>query len=853
MGRKLIKLYFLVIALSCFYVQSSNAKQAIDTLDSQIGGLKFLSKQVFASERTSLSLFPKFKKFDSGFTLSFDYNIYNTNRFGYVFRIVDSREETGETYLHLIYNPVPLSDTYNLELVSPITHSEINISLPVKEQKKLRFSIHYDALRQEIIMSCNGVTKSLEGVNLNEGLYNIIFGLWGQNTDVAAMNLRNIRLLENDETQYFWPLNEYDGTRAIDRVKGVVAEIKNPVWLRNEHFYWKKLRSFEADEMVGVIYKERDQNIYFVNKDSLVIFSPSSDTLQVHNYSNERPFTPNYHFSIYNNATDQIISYDFRFLLAPDGKRPYSILNENTLEWSPIDAANDNIANHHHCIFWNLDSNKVTTFGGYANFEYFNVFRTYDFSTDSWRNQEMTGDTIFPRTHAVIGNDANSGLFYVYGGFGNEKGQQAFGGRIFYDLYAVDIENNKVAKLFDYPNNDYDFIPRGQLIVDNGGKDFYTLGSKMVDQSFLQLFHINPEEGSIHSISDSIPVLFTNMAGNVFLFKNDIVQELYCVSRENTSSGNSLISIYRLKYPPSNLFGEKVQGQSNNKGLVTALILITFLLIGFITGFYFKRKKSVSKRKVEEKTPVEYFRKEKNAMWFLGEFKVFDIEGKDISYRFSKKLKELFLLVFFETIHYQGISSRKLSETLWPGMDKYHQKNNRGVTINNLRKTLEDLHGVALINSHNKWKIEYSDDFYSDFLEVNKSIKANNFSETPDSLISLISFGSLLPQLQFDWLDQYKSRYESDILVVLYHICNNYYAERQYLSCLETARIIHEKFDPIDEIALSFKIKALNKIKSQKKAYDEFELFKKKYTATYNDNYVRTFNEVENLQYDFGR
>ena len=71
--------------------------------------------------------------------------------------------------------------------------------------------------------------------------------------------------------------------------------------------------------------------------------------------------------------------------------------------------------------------------------------------------------------------------------------------------------------------------------------------------------------------------------------------------------------------------------------------------------------------------------------------------------------------------------------------------------------------------------------------------------------------------------------------------------QHNFLSCYETAQIIHEKYDPLDEIALGFKVRALNKMRGYKRPRKEFEQFKKRYARIMDDKYSRTFKEVTNL------
>lgn len=844
---RLLRIFFTTISILSIVVlnQSVFAKNDSKIKDSKIGGLKFQAKPAFTSERTSLSLFPGLKRINGNTTLSFDCKIYDNKIFGYIIRVIDYSNNHEKTALQLIYHHQDsINDSFTLELYSPVTHEKIDLQI-AKSIQQLHIKLNYDINSRTVSMSCNGLEKSMSNVDLQGSNYNIIFGLWGQNYDVAAMQIRNIRIKE-DKAEYFWPLNEFEGELANEMVSGTKSVVKNPIWLRKDHYYWQKIASFKADEMVGVIYKEEEQQLYFVNKDSLVIFDTGTTTLKSENYKNSRPFSKTQHFSIFNEVSNQIISYNFTFFNSADGKKAYSILNEENLEWSDRDDVKTFLDIDHHGIFWNPIDNNVITFGGYGHFEYHNAFSSFNFSKPGWESIEMQGDQIFPRTHSVIGIDKQTDLCYIYGGFGNEEGKQVFGGRTFYDLYEVNLKDREIKKLMDYEKEDLDFIPRGHLIIDNEGKDFYTLGSMMVDKSYLQLYHINPENKTIQSISDSIPALFTNMAGTAFLYKDDAAQELYCIVRENATKGSSLISVHRLKFPPSNLIKE---GSIHQQSGIPTLFIILIVLISctILVLFYFLRLRKQKVIVEDGVKPLEYSRGTQNAIWFLGGFKVFNPHGKDITYRFSKKLKELFILVYFETANSQGISSNDLSETLWPGMDKDHQKNNRGVTVNNLRKALEDLQGIKLINENNKWKIINEDVCYLDYNEVKTMLDKKDYLNNPSFLVSMFSLGKILPHLQFQWLDKFKIKYESEAIQLLYDISNKYYAEKSYLNSFDSAQIIHENFDDIDEMALALKIRALNKLKSGKKAHDEFELYKKRFASIYSTKYSRSFQDVENL------
>jgi len=679
------KFSFLIVIFICISKLTLSASTGQDTLDYDIGGLKFHSQEVRAKERTSLSLFPDYLKIKSSFSISFDCEIFNVKYFGYIFRFIGVENGKEKSFFHLLQNPEKLyPQTYKLELFNSETKSNTYFLLPVEKQNNMRICIQYIAEQQLVKIFCNGIEKSIKGVNLNQVKTNIVFGKYGQeNEDVACMSVSNIRIKKDNKTIYFWPLNEFEGEVAMDKVTGLESEVRNPIWLRKEHFYWEKLRSFESDAMAGVIYKQKNQQIYFVNKDSLLIFTPSEDKLEAVGYNNERPFPKHEHFCVYNKAADQIISYDFKFLRSLPGEKAYSILNEETMEWSKVDETTDFLQNHQHSSFWSND-NAITTFAGYSDFTYFNDFNTFDFSTNTWYTIKMDGDTIYPRTETVIVKDEEANTLYIFGGFGNEEGKQVYGGRIFKDLYSVDLSNNHVKKLMNQENLSLNFLPKGDLIFNKEKTNLYTLMGETSDESFLRLYQINISNKTVIPVSDSIPLYFGRMETNVYLFKDDLAQYLYCICRECKNSDKSLISIYRIKFPPSGLVEPVNAGLSYF--LYTIFFVSVILIGGLGIGIYVLIKKRREFRKNSEEKPALILSKQseekpalilrmnENAIWLLGEFKLFNRKGKDITHLLPKKLKEFFLLVFFESINSNGISTNDLSEHSGPEWKKFVRK-----------------------------------------------------------------------------------------------------------------------------------------------------------------------------------
>lgn len=99
-----------------------------------------------------------------------------------------------------------------------------------------------------------------------------------------------------------------------------------------------------------------------------------------------------------------------------------------------------------------------------------------------------------------------------------------------------------------------------------------------------------------------------------------------------------------------------------------------------------------------------------NSMYLFGDFSVFDRNGRNISYMFSLRIKQIFCLILRYS-DADGISSRQLSDLIWPDKPKDKVKNSRGVAINHLRKILKELDGIELVYEKGCFRFTLSSGF----------------------------------------------------------------------------------------------------------------------------------------------
>lgn len=840
-----LKKHFRYIALLSlvFLISAVTSDNSLNS-----GGLKFLSKQVYSGQRTSFKLFNDFKRVTKSFDLEFNCQIYNPKYFGFVFRATHASEKNSAPLMHLLFIPAQGNSGKCLfEFHFANSKKTIQFTVDTLQLNNLSFAIRGLVKERLILITLNGRNQETEFAFPNNLNMNFVFGLFGENTDVAPMILQNVRLNLNDQVDYQWPLDEFSGDIAHEKISKIESDVSNPNWMQDKHYYWEKVMTLKSDPMAGIVMV-KDNTLLILNRDSLVMCDPHSLSLRSLHYANKRPFERDAFFAVFNPKNQTVIGYDFHFLKVNDGSRVYSVYDPITNLWSMPDSATVLDQNHHHCIFWNNDTSKVITFGGYSYFHYYNTFRSFDFNSGFWEKMDFSGDEIYPRTHASVNRNMYTGDYYLFGGFGNKEGSQSLEGKYFYDLYQFDPQAGKIKKLWDIDSPGFDFVPRGTLIFRPDKPLAYVLGNKPVEKSSLRLYEINLEEPEIKVVTDSIPVIFSDMSGNAFLFQNKIQNELYCVTRETTNQNYAAITVYRLIFPPSGMIPVSQTEPRKVWMLIAGLLLAFFILL----TLYFIRKKNGKTITPEKPELIEKFeRRKQNSIWLLNDFRVFDRNGHDITYRFATKLRHAFIVLFMESYFRNGILSADFSDLLWPSLNKIQQKNNRGVVINNLRKIFEDMDGVSILKDEMHWKISFSEKVYIDYIEVRKLIVTIHDEQTSELVLDYFSFGNLLRNETWDYVDQFKDGYSAAVIDVLTEMNRNAFHIHNHMKCIEISDVILNHFDFLNESAMVYKIKSLYILKNSSRAISEFNKFRLKYSESLSKNFQLTFDEILRLPEHF--
>ncbi|MDR0546395.1 MAG: hypothetical protein LBG77_02220 [Dysgonamonadaceae bacterium] len=755
------------------------------------GGLLFTSSAEKVDKRTSLTFFgDKLQKFEDSLRIDFDLSIWDIKQFGHILRIINDRKQEIEFVFVNFYG----IDNMYLDFHSPITHKSVQIPITKEDIDRkaiLHLNICFDLENDKASITLKDTVYTCTPVGLeNPSLLSFAFGLYGLNLDVPQMLIAALHIQAPNNKSFFFPLGESEGNLAYDETKKITAQVKNPKWMINQHFYWQAESKFNVAGNAYAAYDEAYNRIVIESDDSVLYYYPRYDRIE----------------------TVEI-------------KRDAPVYESNLL----------------HSNLFQSSNGDLYQFGGYGNYLYSDKISRYNPEIRQWEPVDFKGDKITPRFYSAVGDGLNPDEKLIFGGFGNETGRQEHGGHNLYDLHVLNLEKQTITHLWnirDIPSTE--FIPGKNLILSNDKKYFYALCyAHHIPNTTGYLYCFDLQNGAYDLMGDSINFTSEDMNTSVNLFYNKQMGEFYAVIREVSDKNETRIRIYSLLSPP--ITKARLESSVPTRSLYRLFLWIVplLVLVGAIYLLYRFLRKKKSKKKKEFVKSTAVFTEEKSdrkiqkhsAVYIFGKFSVYDKDGIDISFRFSMKLRILFALVLLNTNKETGISTEELTSKTWPDKDVNEAKNIRGVTINRLRNILKDIDGLSLIHQNHQWFFVFENPFYCDYLEYLSLLKNTEQAAYPvvmEQLAAIVCNGSFLLNVQDACVDNYKSKEEERLEPLLREYILYLYGEKQYQKIISLSSG-YFSVDPLNNDVLDICIKAYNKLGK----HDDAKVFLKNYKRNY--------------------
>lgn len=839
-------------------------------------GLEFSSHNMEADKRTSLQIGNKESiSFQHTLSVSFDLSFLPLQQdyFGYIFRLVtddgvnidliyDRRLDqdkhfklvVGEDFTPISFNVQPLQLYYNW--------TPMRLELDI-DKKELYFEVGTTWYSYRLKKQLAPQFKLVFGANRMKNF---------QTMDVPPMRLKDIRIADNGKLKYSWPLDESSGTNSLDEQKKSVAEIGNPIWIKRQRREWKTQSSFTLEGQASVAFDKNEETLFFVGNKRLMISKIGGSDLRSQEYADGKLLLVNGSQSLFDPIKKNVlnISIDQKIVAAYD-----SISRTWNKQFDfPAVGTNYWLFNK----YFNSSDTSIYMIGGYGHFKYKAGVLRYHLPTQSWDSIPFTGDEIFP--HYLAGMGQGKDGVYLAGGYGSSTGDQMLNPRISNDFLKLDFKHRKALKIYEFSSAFADMVWANSLVVEDSSGLFYGLifhNNKF--KTHLQLVASNLKGTQYQFLGSTIPFDFHDIRSFADLYyapksKSFVAVTLFYDDKTDLTKA----TIYTLLAPP--LPSEQgIMPLAKPALLKYSLYALAVMGLSLLIWWYRKRSKQkkqtisvIETDKIGEPhlqaAPLKETEQDKSGQLvdlpqpkkvakgfetrhgagiylFGGDLQIVDLGGKEITKKFSPLLKEMLLIFILYTVRWErGISSEKLTELFWSDKSQSSARNNRSVNIAKLNSLLEQLGDFRVTKKSGYWCIEPMDTVYIDYLRFSRMVSNKKyFTETEiRELLDIIDKGGFLFEVDYEWLDNFKSEMSILVLTTLGNFIENLNVQDNAELIIEICNKIFY-FDEINEEAMVHKCRSLLQLGYHSLALQCYENFCQIYARSYGEAYPKSFKD----------
>jgi len=810
-------------------------------------GIYFKSNEVSKENRTGVDITHKNNiSYTNNFTISYMLSLRQTDtHYG---EILSLKEENGKNLIQVTYREPDLYIIHNKkETKFHCNFNELNLA----RNRWISFELKIDSKNGEISFKLGNhhFKNDIEFPTTSEFSLSLgVINKYGFYIDeVPSMSIKDLAIRVDGTPKHLWPFRKTNKNELKDILSSRTAKIYNPDWVIDYHNQWTKVKTLSFPSMPSMAYNKKSEVIYFVLKNGDVqTYSLKTNTLTK---SKKKLGYP-----VFEKSQQLIINDENKLVSYSLNENNISTYNFGSRTWSNTDSVTNNLPKwwHHNKLIHPI-TNQITTFCGYGYYSYSNSIKSFNKKSKNWTELELKGDLFEPRYCSSLGLSAeNSNVVYLFGGLGNSLGKQILGKEFYYDLYKIDFEKNEIKKLWELERNDqFQYLPVNSLKITKKDSAFYTLLFPCQKSStYLRIAKGFINDPKLYFIGDSIPYEFTDIKSFADLYYWKSENKLIALTSQETDAATKTyeVCMYSISYEP----GADRELNMNNNSLPLSIRLFYFLLAGFVLFLIFFIRKKIRSEKTKKEVLISaqeiapvYEIPQQNSILLFGGFQVFDDKNKDITYRFSPTLKELFLIILLYSLEDgKGISSRRIQEFLWPDKPEGKAKNNRGVNIKKLRGILEDIQGIEIAFDNNYWKIILKKNIFCDLEYIQKiiSTKLTNSDGTKiEEIIQILHRGTLLRDIVPEWLDSFKDKTTGTIVSTLEELLTKFNFEPSIR--LAISNIIFE-FDQMNETALRIKCRLLSLQGKHSLAMETYENYLKLYVKLYNEEYLFSFKDI---------
>lgn len=815
-------------------------------LQAKVGGLAFQNPANSIEKRTSYSVFGEHEEqFSERLDISFDMRLPYREEVGYIVRVID---KTDNKIFNVFYDGRG-NDYFELNREG---YKGI-IKIPFNRQKlmlKQWFKVHisFNMKQQTISMSIDGEQKSATLPTGKNSLprviqANIVFGRSDYLIDVPSFAMRNL-VVNDADSRWRFPLKQTSGTTVLDDQHHAVGTVNSPYWLINDHYHWTPLLSWASATPAGHNFFAPNHQLLYYNNDTVYIYNVITGTTQRQPFAQPCPVKLYLGTNFIDPARHRLYTYEAFREKKTNEEPSVASLNLDTYQWNTEATVQINEGQmHHHGSFYRPDTQQFIIYGGFANMQYSSRFYSYNVSDHHWHMLNEVQGERFPRYFLSMGYDGKR-YAYIFGGMGNESGDQTVGRRFFYDLHRYDTRTNCVEKMWNTDWKRYrDIVFSKSMVLTRDS--FYTIGySEFKSNSYIHLYRFSLRDGHFCQLGDSILIHPDRIETETSLYYDSLLHRFIVTVHEYKDERHNTLRAYSINAPTITeaVFNNYERDQERTPWLPYASGLLIAVVGAGVWLFHRRRHPRII---VTDNSKTEAEGIQPNTIYLFGHFTACGRNGRDISYLFTDKLRVIFCLILQHSAE-GGISSQQLGYEMWGDKTPEKIKNSKSVAINHLRRALKEFEGVTLVYEAGKFKLNIlptspnelrtAPAFHCDYLSLLNLLNDDSTSlyERRSAILDIVCRGKFLALIDTPVLDTFKSNTEQLLLKPLTTLMNAAVEQSDYTSALHCVKCIFY-IDPTNETAFHTQTRVLKRLGKTMELQDAI--------IHYNETYKKMYGE----------
>lgn len=816
------------------------------------GGLKFNGMSKKIDDRTSYDVFANRQpRFRHNVTIEFQIRTYLDNEKdfrGNIFRLANRKDST---ILNLYYDGAGdfhrfTLNAENSSVLIKLRRQKLS-GMDISEWMKVTFTLDMD--KDSVFLSVDRDTIASAIPEYNNTLVpELCFGKSGYIIDVPTFAIRDLKIY-NDRTRIEFPLDEKAGNDVSDKSGVKYGRTQKPVWLSEGSYKWSRIAKIRSNDFMSTGYDTRRHVVWAFTQDSLYSYDIQARHGIKRRFNTPCPVNIAIGTNFVNPNTGKVYAYEVWYNDDAPDSCTTAVLDTAAMSWSALSYGRLDMQMHHHTEWFDTTGNALYIFGGFGNEKYNGRFFRYSLDSLAWTEcLPLAGNVPCPRYFCTMGHNPYDNALYVYGGMGNESGQQILGRKYLYDLYRIDPTDFKAKRLWTMQWDGENRVAARNMVIPQPDCFYALCYPESVTESKLQLCRFNIADGTMEEVGNTIPIFSDKITTNANLFYDEAMSLMIAVVEESADDISSSVSVYSINYPPVVAPVETV-GAEEKKGVNKTLPLIAVLLIistASVTLLFVQRKRlrhrtiKISSEERQYGNMIRPVKEKTNQIFLFGNFTVLDKDGEDITAMFPERVREMFFLTLQHTDN-GGITPKRLSSLIWPDKDEDKAKNIRGVTVNNLRKALSCLKGVSLKFAGGKYLIEFDEGTFCDYWECMKEI--HRYKTGNSKLLSILARGKFLLAEQDELFDKLKDDTENSIDPIVREEAKYRCQAEDWDNALLCANILF-LIDPLNEDALKIAVNALVMSGRDDDARVRYNSFISRYKRDYGENYGTSFESL---------